>query len=1161
MKIKELFLKDIDRQINPAVVVSKQDEVTVKSEIDEYVFTSTIIENLYKYLDNLINSKQDKTGIWINGFYGSGKSHFIKYIFYCLNSKYTENAFGHYLEEVKSSKDTLSEASFGNIKNLQRKIEQIKPDTIIFNIDAVSGQRDEKEKITKIFFNQFNAFRGYNSTNIALAILLEKHLDSEGVFEKFKKQIKDKLKADWDARASQISSLKLDEVLKIAKDLDKSLDLDSLRDKLKRPDDITIADHLIPEFVEYLATKPDSYRLIFLVDEISQYVGTNTNLLLNLQTIIEEIGAKCDNKIWLTCTAQQTLDELVEGTKSGNDDFGKILGRFETRISLESQNTTYITQKRLLDKNSDGTKALSDFYKKNKEEIENQFIFSHDHYRGFEDRDEFVLSYPFVPYQFKLISDVFENFANLGYVIKEVKDNERSILGITHFTAKNFKNSEIGVFVTFDAFFNDQLKSNITHHANKILEPVLSIDEIGKDKFAMKVVYTLFMISNITDTKKLTFPPNIDNLILLLLDKPDVNRLELQNKIQKVLDLLVEKTIIYKEDDRYNFYKEDEIDVAKQINNTTITLDDRLTYFNSDIFEKSVHFQKKVTFGNNNFSLALNLDDKEIYRNGDVNVLVSVFDKVEPNVRALSTNKNDLVCCVNDWFLKDAAFRKDFEHFVKTEKFIRQNADSATGTRKRAIEKFRDQSNKLSDDLKKRFNDKFSATPFISTQQIIKSSDLTGSTPTERFESAVEKHLSEIYKKNHLANSYAKSNDDLKKSASDPQLSTDLSLSEAEIAVNSHIDIIGDSITVSDVTSHFQKAPYGWKDTATIDILIRLFKKGKRKFEWRSDLIDINTFVDKAVKQNERQAIVIKAQEEIGKDKIKEVKKAFRQIFNQDLKEDSDSYALVNEIKKNVEVKVAHYSKLSDEYFGKVPFGKHFNDFSKALNKIIEIRDPKALFDHLLKFDESLKNYHDSCKEVEDFIKDHLESYASIRDFTKENQINFDSLDEAEEKKGGILIEYFEKDDMPGDRFPQVRTIYKELSKSLKSLVEKLKDDAKKTYEDIYKDLESQVKQLNIKEPEEVYQSKESKLKVIENEKNISNLKLLSSQANDFRAKSIQTIISYKAKKEGKKEKNTIVIDDLSGVIENEEQLDNYISELKKRLLAQLKENKIIIIK
>ena len=454
--------------------------------------------------------------------------------------------------------------------------------------------------------------------------------------------------------------------------------------------------------------------------------------------------------------------------------------------------------------------------------------------------------------------------------------------------------------------------------------------------------------------------------------------------------------------------------------------------------------------------------------------------------------------------------------------------------------------------FRNRFKDKFDETPFISNQQVIKSTEIIGSSPTERFDSAIEKHLSEIYKKNHLANSYAKSNDDLKKSASDQQLSTETGLTEAEILVNSYIDNLGDSITVSDVTSQFQKPPYGWKDTATIDMLIRLFKKGKRKFEWRSDLIDINTFVDKAVKQNERQAIVIKAQEEIGKDRIRNVKKAFRQIFNQDLKEDSDSFALVDEIKKNVNSKYDHYSNLSDEY-SSLPFGKHFNTFTKVLQKILDIRDPKALFDHLIKFVDDFKGYHDNCKEVEDFLNDHFDRYTTIREFTLENQINFDSLDEAEEKKGEILKEYFANHDMPGDRFPLVSTIYKELSKSLKTLVEKLKKDAEKTYAEIYKDLESQVKQLNVKEPDEVYQSKESKLKVIENEKNISNLKLLISQANDFRAKSVQSILSYKAKKEGKKEKNTIVIDDLSGVIENEEQLDKYLSELRKRLLCSSK--------
>lgn len=1164
MKIKDIFSKDINRQINSAVVVSKQDPETVQIEIDEYVFTKTTVDNLFKYLNNLINPKQDKTGIWINGFYGSGKSHFIKYIFYCLNKAYSDRAFNHYIESVRNSanEDKLSNVTAGDITNIYKKFQKSEIDTIIFNIDAVSGQLEDREKITKIFFNQFNAFRGYNSTNIQLALSVEKHLDKRNKFDAFKKRVIEIFGADssWDNSADDLTTHYMSDVLNVVKELDPQIDIESLRNKLLNPTDFTIANHLIPELVEYIVAKPKDYRLVFLVDEISQYIGANTNLLLNLQTIVEEIGAKCEGKIWLTTTAQQTIEDLVGNTENKGEDFGKILGRFETRISLESQDTAYITQKRILDKNSDGTKALTEYYKKNKDAVENQFIFRHERYAGYNNElNNFVLSYPFIPYQFKLISDVFENFASQGYVIKEVKDNERSILAITHETAKRCKDEEIGGFITFDKFFNDIMKNNITHHANKILEPALLLNEIQSDAFALKVVYTLFMVSNISDTRKAIFPATIDNIVLLLIETPEINRLDLQNKIQKVLDVLVEKTIIYKEEERYNFYKEEEIDVAKQINNTTLTLDDRLSAFDDDLFQKCVKPQRKVTFGNNNFSLSLNIDDKEVVRSGDIQVIVTVFDKMDNSTRALNVSKNDLVCCVNDWFVNDESFRRDYETFVKTKKFIRMNSDSVQGTRKRAMDKFSDQNTRRIEDLQKRLREKFLTISFISNQQILRPGEIGGSTAPERFDSAVQKHLAEIYKRNHLANSYASSNDDLKKSALDNQLSTDNSLTEAEVLVNSFIDNFGALITVYDVINQFQKSPYGWKDGSTIDILIKLFKKNKRKYEWRSDLIDIKTFVDKAIKTNERQAIVIKPQETFSQDEIKQARLAFRETFNQDIKEDNDFNLLIDEIKKKCQAKLEHYQKLSDEYHGKYPFGIHFYNYVKILNKILDTRDPKALFEYIFKFKSDNKKINDSSKENEDFIDKQFERYQAIKEFMLENQMNFESLDEADNRKAEQLIEYFKNDDMPGNSFPQIRKIYDELSKSLKDMVEKLKTEATKRYAELFSEVEAKAAEMKIKEPENHY-SKEPKLKAINLEKNIPNLRLILSQADEFKAKTLKTLIEQKAKDSGS-DKITEVISAKSCVIQNEKDLDSYLDDIRQQILGKLKENKIIIIK
>ena len=101
MKIHELYERDITRRINPAVVVSEMKPENIRQEIEEYIFTNDITRNIYKFLNAIASNKEGKTGIWISGYYGSGKSHFIKYLFYCLNKKYREVALHNFTEAVR----------------------------------------------------------------------------------------------------------------------------------------------------------------------------------------------------------------------------------------------------------------------------------------------------------------------------------------------------------------------------------------------------------------------------------------------------------------------------------------------------------------------------------------------------------------------------------------------------------------------------------------------------------------------------------------------------------------------------------------------------------------------------------------------------------------------------------------------------------------------------------------------------------------------------------------------------------------------------------------------------------------------------------------------------------------------------------------------------
>ena len=1156
MNIKDLFFRDIERNINPAVVVDKLDEATINTEIEEYVFTNSTINNLYKFLDGLFNSKTDKTGIWVSGFYGSGKSHFIKYVFYCLNKKYSEMAFNRYLDAVKHNNDSddLGDCTASNITLLNNKIKKTEIDTIIFNIDSVGGQDTNKHKITKIIFNQFNKFRGYNATNIPFALMVEKHLDKINKLDEFIKLINERLNIDWSEKATTAIWLKLKSVLEIVEELDPSVDIASLSNKIKNPDDITIADHLIPELVDFLNTKPRDYRLVFLIDEISQYIGSDSSLLLNLQTIVEEIGAKCGGKIWITTTAQQTLNDFLNNNQNRNEDFGKILGRFETRISLESQDSTYITQKRILDKNSNGMAYLSDYYNKYKMDIENQFILKHDIYSGFDSKDSFINSYPLIPYQFKLIADVFESFAFLGYVIKEVKDNERSLLRIIHHTVKLMKDKEVGEFVTFNSFFNDLMISNLTHIAQRILDRAKSISTIKNDPFAKSVIHTLFMISNISDSKKKSFPATLDNLILLLINTPAINRLDLQKKIESILNILIENTIIFKENDYYQFYKEEEIDVARQIENTVVTSEDRLDYFYRDLLQSVISINSRYPYGKSVFTVSLSIDEKNILQNGDIKIIISVFDTASPQEKLIGSNRNDLIFCINDWFMKDKKMRNDFEIYIKTKKFILLNADSSTESRKIAIDKFALLNNQRIKDIQNAFRNNFFKTPFISTGKIGSLADFTVQSPESRYKNAIEYHLSEVYNKISIADSYAISQDMLKTNSSIDI--TDKTLSTAENLVESMLLRQGDSICLADVIKQYEKPPYGWRDWAILDILIRLVKKNKRKFEYRSDQIDLKTFIDKASRTNERQAINVIKQENFDISVITGAIDNFKNIFNESIPLNEDFNIVIHQIKEKCKHYLQKYESLKENYIS-YPFAKIFSDVSEKLRNIIAMRDPKAFFDHLQAEQNTLKTLLDSCKENESFIDTHFKRYEDIKKTFEKLSVNLNNLDENSRKKAEQIENYFNNEVNPGENFHLIMKMNTEITNVIKEKTKEIKQETLEVYNKIFEDVKKTVVENGMTLNEEL--QKYDLSDEIETEQSIDRIELYKANANNFKLEAVKYVIDKKLKVENK-DKETEVIRNLNCVIKDKEDLEDFLAKLKNQIETKLNNNKIVII-
>ncbi|MCL7762668.1 BREX system P-loop protein BrxC [Polaribacter sp. Z014] len=1171
MLLKEIYARKIDRDINPAVVVSNKNEDTIDAEIKEYVFTKELIEKLYLIVDTILNKKSGKSGIWINGYYGSGKSHFIKYVHYLLDVQTSELAFEAFEKAIKDEKyDAMSagnnpEITVSNLRLLKKKVQSSNCDNIMFNVEDETDDGSQ-ERLTRIFLNMLNKFRGYNSNDIPLAVLLEKQLDKKGVFEAFKVKVEEETGFNWETDAADAAAFQLEDVLEIAKQFIPELDKVSLHAKIADPENykVGIKATLIPELQEFLKGKDKNYRLLFLVDEVSQYVGTNKEILLNFQNIIERVSNDCNNQVWIACTAQQTLDEVsggADGVADVQDEFGKILGRFDTRISLQSNDASYITQRRVLDKNSNGIAYLTDLYDDNKDYIDNQFKINHDLYKGYKSIGEFIIGYPFVPYQFKLIAHVFEAFQQLQFVIKQVKDNERSILGITHYTAKEHADDEVGGFMPFDAFYNKSLETNLTQRGYKAIQNALELPYVQNNPFAQRVVKVLFMISNLLENQRQTFPSNVENLGVLLMDALDQNKKELQKEIAKVLTRLSEESIIREEKGSYFFFNEDEMDVQKLISGRVIGMDIRYTTFDS-LIRPIINVTPKFSFGQNDFKVGYGIEGKEIFRNGDFNITVLLRDNTPLEQKALDINKKEIVVAVNEWFTADETLKKEFDWYCKTNDYFLNTPSGGAGSRSRTNENFRVRNNQLKDKLVNTLKSNFTYTRFVSQNNILEPSDVNGTTPADRFKNVIEAHLKGIYKYHDLSNNYARNQQELKKSVMDNQVLME-TLEPAEQMVNDFISLNNNQITVYDLIKHFEKEPFGWRFEAVLDIVVRLEKKKKREFKYKNiERYNRVDFINKAVSTAERTSCEVVASEEIDQDTLDNVLAAYKNIFNEVLTGEhiqTDQNKLFDALKDSLSKKERSFSELESHY-KKEAFGNCFSDAKKAMNQIVLIADLKKQFRAITEDQEQLKELLDTVKAIEDFAASSLSKYTEIKSFVSINNDNFKLLAKDDLEKVKKVNHFFTLED-PRKEFRHIVKAYDELEQAITAKIKELKDKAIKAYDAVFTELEAEATKRKV--AKSVFSDKEYTLNGIKNLTSLSGLKSKILEVSNFKAKELEKIIKATPVAAGSKAAESSIYYVAKGVstITTEKELEEYLLKLRREMLQLLKDKKNIIIK
>lgn len=1018
MKQEEIYRQRIDRPVNPAVSATKLDPDTERVEIDEYVFTDEIMNGLFRILDAIKNNEPyDHVGIWIDGYYGSGKSHFLKYLDYCITPDTQERALQHFLDAVKAV-DPLDDShnlnfDYDDLLSIASWLKKATVDTCIFNLETSYDQsQDKKLAFLQVFWNEFNGKRGFNKFNLSLAQNLEKPLQEKGVFEEFKKRIAE-IGGDWNNSndAADIVDNELGMVLDIACELAPTLDKESIRKRIINRDTTISIDRFGMELNSYLKDKGDNYRLIFLADEVSQFINNERDRYLNLQEIITKLSEACHNRVWVACTAQQDISQLESSMNivEERDKEGKIKGRFEVKVSLKGTQPEVITQKRILDKAEAAKPVLEKLYEEKSPSFPLQFKLPNS-YNAYDSEKDFVDYYPFVPYQFKLIMQVFNSFLQLGYVATEVKGNERSIIKVIHATAKANRKEEVGKFISFDELYNNMFEEGLQAQGQRAFNNARDMAKkyAADPKFAMRVANVLFMVCNISATDKLLFPASIDNITTLLINDVDTPRLNIKDKVEKVVQYLCDNNIIRREEgkkgapDTFEFYSEEEMNVATLISNESVDNNTQAEILRDVIFRYFSNLRNKETYKTRTFSVGVLIKGRSfLSNNADITIEFHVDNDAENAATLAMTNPaaSRMIFFLGPQFAENKRLTKALYWYCQVNRYMmepvtsKENGDIREEFNKRA----KDQMTTL---IEPEIHKILDSCAVISGMSVMDIPELDNKHGQERYHEAVQHHLANIYTKAGLVDNgvVPQSTDLLKKAILRPVQSGDYdgvnaSLTPAEKEVDIYLNKQFGDANVSDVVAKFAKAPYGWNGICTLYVVNELVRRHRRDYSYANNPhVDIQTVANRIVTESNK--FTLREAEVISQDVVNRFIDAWKNIFGMmQALLTTDSSQLFRQAHDPNDLKslpslVKSYSSFINANAA-YPFVKPLRDAVELFEEWNNMRDPVKFFTAVTEKQNEARQLNDTCKEVVAFIHDQLERYKDLLRFIRANEDNF----------------------------------------------------------------------------------------------------------------------------------------------------------------------------
>lgn len=473
--------------------------------------TATVEQNFRRFLDvfgaGLRGGQVTETGIWVSGFYGSGKNSFTKYLGFALDPRRTVNGrpFLDLLTERINAPDVVQE-----LRTLARR----EPTAVIMlDLGAEQLVSSATATVSTVLHWKVLQWAGYSKEQKLAQ--LEFQLDRDGRLEEFRAAYRAKYGDDWEAvhdnplvgvpRADQLAPSFYPH------EFPNPGDFRALR--FSMADDVR---KLASDMLDLVRRKSGYRNVLFLVDEAGQYVAPHGELILNLDGLARNLKELGQGRAWLVATGQQTLTEIVERAIYNSAELNKLRDRFPIGIELQASDIREITWRRLLTKSVEGERQLRTLYSRHGQALAlNTRVEGSKRLTSALDEESFVRLYPILPQHFDLLLDLVRSLARstigLRSAIRVIQDLLVDVSKALPAGTTLLADRPVGRVATIDGFF-DILRADIGKKDSSIVSGVERVGQVlPGDELALRVAKAIGALQPIE-----IFPRTADNIAALL---------------------------------------------------------------------------------------------------------------------------------------------------------------------------------------------------------------------------------------------------------------------------------------------------------------------------------------------------------------------------------------------------------------------------------------------------------------------------------------------------------------------------------------------------------------------------------------------------------------------------------------------------------------------